>query len=523
MTALLRYLPMELAWVRAMVMAIAITIAGTALFRLVIRPLVRWLYQAEPDHAKALLSHLVPPFLITLFLLAGNAFRGLFGRQVDWWLQALLVPAIAVFAIETVRLGVVDYWLHVRRQRAVPRILRDIAFGLVYAIAALAYVGAVFKVDLAPFLTTSAILSVVIGMALQDTLGNVFAGLAINLDRPFNIGDWVSVDGEVGRVVEITWRATKISTLRREMHLIPNNAISKARVINYHMPTTTYAEAVDLSVGSDVPPSLVRDLVASAAREVRGVLTDPAPEVLLLKYGDSAIQYRIHLWVNDFGESLRIRGQFQERLWYQLQRRGVELPLPTQSVQVNDAMAKLAASQDETLRALRRIDVLCCMDSESLARLAGTARLVHYAAGERIFSQGDSGDSLYLIKRGVVTLSLDEMGGHDTRPFATLGEGGFFGEMSLLTGELRTASAHAADDCEFLLIDHVHLAPLLEDHPEFMRTISVTIAQRKQSMEAAKETIHRAKELIIPAQQVEAVEQASNEIFNRIRSFFKLT
>lgn len=524
MTNLLTLVPTGFGWFTATAIALSIVLSGFALFRLLLRPVLVWRFGGESERTRDVVRRLVAPYFMTVLVLAANAFRGLFGAAIDWWLGALLIPVTVVLVVESLRLVLVDVLLSAKRGRAVPKILRDIVFGLIYAMAFLAYLGSVFKIDLTPVLTTSAILSVVLGMALQDTLGNLFAGLAINLDRPFNLGDWVSIDGTTGQVVEITWRATKILTRRHEMLIFPNNAISKAKVLNYQLPAGWYAEAIDFGCPFDVPPNRVREVVLQVAREIPGIRTEPAPELLLIKFEDSAILYRANLWIGDYGSSLGLRSRFQERLWYHLQREGIEIPFPERSVRINDAQSRAAASERENRRALAKVDVFACMDAESLETLARKARLVHYAQGERIFSQGDVGGSLYIIKRGEVSLSLDEAGGHDTRPFASLQAGDFFGEMSLLTGEPRSASTHAATDCEFLVIEQQHLAPLLEDKADFAREISQIIAERRSRTETAKASLALSREVTVAqSQDAGTVDEASNEIFNRIRSFFKLS
>lgn len=507
-------------WLRAGALALVAVLLGLLAFRLGIERLVCRIYRAHPDASRQALSRLRRAYWLVLALVAANAFRGLSGAQADWWLGVLLGPAVALFGLEALRLCVVDYLLLVRRGPAVPKILRDIAFGVVYAVLALSYLGTVFRVDLTPLLTTSAILSVVLGMALQDTLGNLFAGLAINLDRPFNLDDWIAIDGEQGQVVEITWRATKIVNRRREMLIIPNNAISKAKVINYHLPTPTYSEDIDVGLPLDVPPHRVRQAALEVAGTLREVLREPAPEVLLLRYTETALVYRFKLWISGGALSAQVRSRFHEGLWYRLQREGIPLPVPGRTVRVLDQEATLKAVQAEHLRVLGQVDVIACMDPHSVASLAARAEAQHFRSGERIFRQGDLGGSLYVIKAGRVALLLEAEG---ARPLATLGEGDFFGEMSLLTGQHRTASAVAATDCELLVIDRRHLAPLLEAHPEFMRLISQTIATRRQDTASLMADLEQARAATVAqAPAAAAVEEASNEILSRIRSFFKL-
>lgn len=505
--------------------ALAILFVGIFLFRFGVQSAIRRMYRSEPDHAQQLISRLVSPYWLLLLLTAANAFRGLFSPKIDWWLGAILPAAAAVFAIEALRLGVADYLLRFRGKRAVPKILRDILFGLIYATAALAYLGATFKIDLTPLLTTSAILSVVIGMALQDTLGNLFAGLAINLDPPFKLGDWISLEGRLGQVAEITWRATKIVTLENELRVIPNNLISKAELINYQVPAPYYAELIDFGCPYEAPPSLIREIALRVAADVSGVRTDPPPTVLLLKFDAYSIVYRAKLWIDNHGESNPIRSQFQELLWYRFQREQIDFPYPQQEVRHSELPSRQALKLQQNQEALQRVDIIACMGPASIEQLSEKAYVVCYAQGERIFRQGDEGSSLFVIKRGLVSLSLDEQGGRNTRPFTTLNEGDFFGEMSLLTGDKRSASARAASDCELVVIEHHHLAPLLEKHPDFLRLISEAMTERSKKLESTRATFAKDMQLqsAVPASATETDLDPGKELLGRIRGFFKLS
>lgn len=517
--------PIGLNFLRAAGFALLILIGGVILFRFGVQAAIRRMYGAEPEHAQRLISRLVSPYWILLILTAANAFRGLFGSQIDWWLGAILPPAAGIFTIEALRLGVADYLLKFRTKHAVPKILRDILFGLIYATTALAYLGTTFKIDLTPLLTTSAILSVVIGMALQDTLGNLFAGVAINLDPPFKLGDWISLDGRLGQVVEITWRATKIVTLENELRVIPNNLISKAELINYQVPAPYYGELIDFGCPYEVSPSRVREIAMLVAAEIPGVRKDPAPTVQLLRFDAYSIVYRVKLWLDNHGESNPIRSHFQELLWYRFQREKIDFPYPQQEIRHSELQSRHALKLQQNREALQRVDILACMGPGPLEQLAEKASVICYAAGERIFRQGDTGNSLFVIKRGMVSLSLDQHGSKHTRPFTTLGEGNFFGEMSLLTGDKRSASARAAADCELVVIEHHQLAPLLEQHSDFLRLISEAMTERSKKLESTRANLERhvtQLEAAVPAGETEAEAEPGKELLGRIRGFFKL-
>ncbi len=515
------HIPPALEWPLVLLAAGLAHVTGIALYRFVFTPILLWALRANPHRAPIAVKRLAGPYALLVAVLAANLLQLKAGPKLDFWLGALTMPALLLFAIEALRLAVVDVVIASKRGAPIPKILKDIVFGLLYLIAALACLGSVFKVDIAPFLTTSAILSVVLGLALQDTLGNLFAGVAINLDRPFAIGDWVEVDGQKGQVHEITWRATKILTRQHHMIVVPNSQIAKVRIVNFSSPTPTYGEVIELRASLAVPPNQIREAVFEAASKIPGIKQTPAPEVNLLTYTESAIVYRLVIWIDDAGRAIQLRGDLLESIWYHFKRKGIAMPFPIREVTLRDAKLQEAGLFDEAQAALRKVDFMRAFGSATFEAIARHAQRAVYAPQETIFRQGDPGGSLFVILRGEVMLHLTDARG--TQPLANLHAGAYFGEMSLLTGETRTATASAATDCEFLVIDDVHLAPLLEAHPEVLESVSRIIAQRRAGMDEVRQSMaERQSRIPQPLPEAASVDAASHELLGRIRSFFKL-
>jgi small-conductance mechanosensitive channel/CRP-like cAMP-binding protein len=515
-------IPEALGWPLAMLAAGTAFFVAVALYRIALTPLLLWALRANPDRARIAVERLSGPYALMAAALAANLLRLEANATLSWWLGALTLPTILLFGIEAVRLAVVDVIIASKRGAPIPKILKDIVFGLLYLAAALVCLGSIFKVDVAPFLTTSAILSVVLGLALQDTLGNLFAGVAINLDRPFSIGDWVEVDGQKGQVHEITWRATKILTRQHQMIVVPNSQIAKVRIVNFSSPTPTYGEVIELRASFHVPPNQIREAVFEVATGIPGILRTPPPEVHFLATTESAILYRVIVWIDDAARAIPLRGQLQEDLWFHFKRKGIAMPFPVREVHLHDAKDDRQTHLEATLAALRQVDFMRDLEPTVLEELARHARHAIFAPQSTIFRQGDPGGSLYIIQRGTVQMQLDDARG--TQPLARLEAGGYFGEMSLLTGEPRTATARTITDCEFLEIADRHLAPLLRAHPEILDSVSRIIAQRRAGMDEMRQSMAERRSLVpqeTPA--VQEVEAASHELMGRIRAFFKLT
>ena len=213
------------------------------------------------------------------------------------------------------------------------------------------------KINLTPFPTLSGVVSLVVGLALQDTLGNLFAGLAINLDPPFRIGDWVLIEGDSGEIVEITWRATKLRTTRDEFIILPNNVVAKAKVINYLMPTPTYAHSVFVGVTYEAPPMDVGKALLSCATEMRAISRDPRPQVFLRDFADSAMTYELRVWITGYGEANAILSELRSRIWYRFQQLGIEIPWPIRHVYMRDGSARGHADLTDRTSILGAVDL----------------------------------------------------------------------------------------------------------------------------------------------------------------------
>lgn len=522
-------LPQPLEWTLVVLGVMLAYALGMALYRHGLSRLLLWTLRAAPNRAEIAVNRLKGPYSLMVAALAANLLRLETPPAIDWWLAALTAPAITIFALEALRRVFVDGFMDVlstsRGGAPIPRILKDIVFGLLYLAAAMLCLGSVFKVDIAPFLTTSAILSVVLGLALQDTLGNLFAGIAMNLDRPFSIGDWVEVDGIRGTVFEISWRATKILTPQQHLIVVPNSQVSKVRVVNYSAPTRAYGEWFEFRASYQVSPAQVREAVEAIAPRVPGILASPAPTVDVLDFTPTAVLYRLVIWIEDGSRAVTLRGKLLEELWYHFKRQGFEMPVPVQEIRLQDSSDQQQRVRSKVADALRQVDFMRDFDEEIIESLAARARHAMYSPDSLIFAQGDPGGSLFLVERGEVLLFLPSPSG--PQPLAHLQAGSYFGEMSLLTGEPRTASAKALTDCELLLIDKDVLAPLVEAHPEVLESISRIVAERRAGLHQVKQSMTE-RTLRVPqpdspaAAAAETVEAASNELLSKIRAFFKL-
>lgn len=384
-----------------------------------------------------------------------------------------------------------------------PKILRDLLDFVLYAIAALPILKTQLDIDLTSLLATSAILSVVLGLALQETLGNLFAGLSLQLERPFHAGDWIKVGDDAGRVVQIAWRATRIENARLEEITLPNSTVAKSSLRNFSRGGQPVGIDLEVGVSYDVPPNTVRAEVEATLSEIALVLKTPAPLCRVSQFGDSAIVYLVRFFVPSFDDSGLAKDEAFTRLWYRFSRAGIEIPYPQRVVHTRS----LPPPAEQThLGLLSQLDLFAPFSAEERADLARSAVERRFGKGEALIREGEEGQTFYLIVQGEVAVAR---GG---TVVARLQRGAYLGEMSLLTGDARSATVVAASDVVVLELDREAFGRHFTAHPERAQQLSELLATRRSELEAVAAATGAA-----PPEGTRA-----NEILRRLRSIFRL-
>lgn len=357
-------------------------------------------------------------------------------------------------------------------------------------------------------LTTSAVGAVVVGFALQDTLGNLFAGLAIQIEKPFRVGHWILVSGREGQVQEITWRATKLRTKDGEFLVVPNSIVSKEPVLNYSEPTVANAVSVEVGASYLTPPNEVKAAILEAIANAPLPIRAPEPKVLVHGFGDSAINYTAYFWVNDYGTEREARDQVRTNIWYEFRRRNIEIPWPIQiQYERNEEPVWSDRHVDAATDYLSQIDLFAPLDRESRHALAKASRHHLFAGGESVVRQGAAGDSMFVVLKGRVRVVLEPSG----QEVAMIPAGGFFGEMSMLTGDPRTATVKAVDDVTVLEISASQFRGLAMANPTLLDHVSSIVGSRRTGLEEARASAAAA-----------AAPEAKHTFLARMRRFLTL-
>jgi small-conductance mechanosensitive channel/CRP-like cAMP-binding protein len=438
------------------------------------------------------------------------------------WVQVTALFCLLVVIARGLALLFTQTKLAERYVPPVPRIFQDLVQAVLYVIVLLLTMRAA-GADPGSLLTTGAIFTAVIGFALQDTLGNMFAGLSIQIQKPFEKGDWIEYerDGrQAGRVLEIGWRTTRLLTLDDVEIVVPNGEIAKASVRNYTKPTVVSRRNIVFGTSYADPPEKVASVALEALADVPLVLKSPEPSVVVTDFGESAVVYTLRYYTDDYHRAIVTDGIVRKRLWYAFRRAGVTIPFPQRDVHLftHDAAERESLRQDALAarrRALGHVPLFDVLSEEARDELAARSQTRLYASGETVVRQGEMGDELFVVVSGEVAVILEQERDASLVEVARLGAGKFFGEMSLLTGEARAATVRVVREAELVVVGSSAIRALLDRNPELAEKLSAVLAERQLQLEEQR-AARRDR-----ASQSAELAQRTTDFVRRIRGFFE--
>jgi small-conductance mechanosensitive channel/CRP-like cAMP-binding protein len=476
--------------------------------------LALWVLMPRAERKKARLPTYLLAALVAVRVLHGLALSPGALRVLDVAGTALLLAGSGRAAF----LLLVDWFFAHRLKSPLSKIFADIVQVVIYAVVVLATfreMGA----ELGSLLTTSALLTAVVGLSLQETLGNLFAGLAIQAQRPFRVGDWIQIEGtpdkSIGMVTEINWRATKLLTVDGIEIVVPNALLAKSPLRNYSQPIPASRRGIRVQAPYAMPPHRVETALLEALKGCPGVLEDPGPMTLVSEFADSGIEYALFYSIDEFSRRGAIDSAVRRRVWYAFQRAGIDIPFPVRQVrveQVSEARARETEEERvrERVRWLRAVDFLDVLPQEALEHLARDSKACSYGPGEDVIRQGDEGTDLFVMKSGEAAVLVTQ-GDREAVEVARLGPGSVFGEMSLVTGERRSATVRALGPSELIVVAHSPFRYVLAQNPDLAQRISEVLASRQAAIEQANSAV-----------EVHDRATQSGLLLSRIKNFFSL-
>ncbi|MFM7471154.1 MAG: cyclic nucleotide-binding domain-containing protein [Nodosilinea sp.] len=368
----------------------------------------------------------------------------------------------------------------------VPKLLIDLARLFLILLGSAIVLATVWNADLAGLVTALGVSSVVIALALQDTLGSIMSGIALLFERPFSVGDWLYVGGVVGQVIDINWRAIRLQTLEREMVIIPHKVISGETIRNFNQPFQLHGERIRLGFSYNDPPNLARQVLKSTALETQGILSDPEPQIFTVSYDDFAVTYEVKFFIRDYAELEEIRDRFMTRVWYAAQRNHLTIPFPSRTLyHFHGPTTQAKQISEKFTDSLNSLPAFVPLDKQQqkLKSPSQGIMLQHFAAGESIVRQGYTGNALYIIVSGQAQVTTTNSLEQEVEVL-TLKAGEFFGEMALFSGEPSAVSVIATEDLEVLMIDAFVVNQMIDRQPSFAREISQILEIRRRTIQA---------------------------------------
>jgi small-conductance mechanosensitive channel/CRP-like cAMP-binding protein len=398
---------------------------------------------------------------------------------------------------------------YVLRDRDFP--IPDLLFGIIHGLLVLAVAFAVLRlemgVNIAPLLASTALITAVVGFALQGVLGNLLAGMSLHIVKTIVPGDWAIIGDVEGKVLQTNWRETRVRSRDGHLLIVPNSKVSESLINNLVRPTPQRRHRIHVGASyADAPDEVIAALL-SAARSVPEVLPHPAPEAFITEYQDFGINYRLRFWTTQYYRRVPIEGDVCRMIWYEFKRRGIEIPFPMSDQLLNDFMAVVYHQRhlqpeqrelDDRVTDLMRSDfhTKLCVDpggahllkQEDYEKIVPSVRRVLFTRGETLFRQGDAGDIFYVLIKGKLKGKIE----HEKAAPATefdIGPGAVLGEMSLMTGLPRTASIAVTESAELLEFDANAFGRVLALHEDIPRVLSDLAAARAAENAAAFERL----------------------------------
>ncbi len=452
-------------------------------------------------------------------LSSGAAQNGSLYRWTRW--ASVFICGIAIVNLASVL--VFDVILDAVRLKP-PRIMRDLLLAFTYIVIALTLLSQ-SGVDLTGIVATSAVITAVIGFSLQDTLGNIMGGMALQMERTIGVGDWVKIDQHEGRVKEIRWRQTSIETRNWDTIVIPNSVLMKGQVTILGRragEAKQHRMWVHFNVDFRYPPTDVIDAIEAALRAepIPNVAREPVPNCIFLDFKESYGHYAVRYWLTDMAVDDPTNSVVRQRIYFALRRANIPLSIPAHSVFITEddesrRQRKHLQEIEGRVEALKHVELFNSLTGEERREVAERLAVAPFVRGEAMTRQGAQAHWLYIINEGEAEVRVAAEGSQLSERVATLRAGNFFGEMGLMTGEPRTATVIATTDVECYRLDKEAFHDILRRRPEIAEDISLILARRRVELEGVREGLNEEA-------MRQRMRHTQHDFLNRIRQFFTL-
>lgn len=380
---------------------------------------------------------------------------------------------------------------HYERWEAnIPGLFTALARAVVIFVPLYYLLSSVWGVDLSNMLTALGVGSLVIALALQDTLSNLVSGMLLLADKPFAIGDWIEIEGHTGKVLDLNWHSVRLQVRGRDVLVIPNSILSNSSIYNYTMLTPSYREHIAVGFSYNDPPNKVKRMLLEAAAGSDQILTNPPPSVLTISYDDSSIGYELVVFVREYRSPfsrMQLRDEILTRIYYGAQRAGINIPFPIRTLYHHDGeRPDPAALRKEILGYLQPNFYFATLEEVVLAHVAGAAAIQSYGRHEAIVTAGRPAAALFLIIRGRADLTAIDTAGEE-QAVDRLGTGDIFGESVLIGNRPSSMTVTALEDLRVVRIPSAMINEVVERNPRFALALDELVEERLRIIRTLRE------------------------------------
>ena len=406
-------------------------------------------------------------------------------------------------------------WSSVARRsgRAAPKLLVSVGRLLILLAAVAVIITVIFHEAITGLVVSSGVVGIVLGFALQRMISDFFSGIAMGMEHPFRVGDWIEVDGVAGQVVETNWRATRMVTIEQITVILPNSFIAERRFQNFNLPEPYFRTESRVTMEFSVPPEDAKRVLLAAVRATPGVRSTPVPDVMLYEFGANGHVFAARYFVGDYKELVPVRDRVNSNIARHLWQAGLAVAYPKRDVFHAEMPHRDLNRKTERDAILSRVELFESLEPTELRQLASSLVERQCKAGQQVVQQGDAGASLFVIVDGLLEVKVESHG--HSKVVGRVGPGEFFGEISLLTGSPRGATVIAITDATLYELSHDVISPILRNRPQVAEAISQFVAIRRTRNSKAMEHAD-------PVAQAKEERSFTEDLLRKIRGFFRL-
>ena len=425
--------------------------------------------------------------------------------KIAWWFWA------AWFLVALIRSIVVF-----EHRRHEGKLIQDLLSALIYLAAAFAVIAYVFDFPVQGLLATSGVIAIVLGLALQSTLNDVFSGLVLSLSRPYRPGDWINIEGGTeGQVIEMNWRATHVLTPRRDLAIVPNSTIAKSKILNVSFPSSIHGITVSVQLDFRTPPANGTNVLELAMLNSRSILAIPRPTVRVVSIDAAQTGYELTFFIEQLGSATEAQNELFDLIFRHVIAAGALLAAPK-----NGSYQSPQSPGDEAMKTektgpeivLDLVPIFSTLTPSERAGIAAKLKQRSYEKGDTLVEPETVLQSLFIVGNGVLSVTRTDSRGETE--LLRFGPGDTFGEIGLLTGASCRATVTALAPSTVYELAKTNLAPILEARPQIAYELSRALAQQQ----AAGRVLTTAE-----LDKTEAKGRLSAWFSERIHKLFELT